>query len=322
MAELTYVIPAFNAAQFIERAINSIFANSGPNAKIIVVDDGSTDSTPDVLARYGQKLLLLRQQNAGPSAARNYGLQAVETEIVCFVDADDYIVGPHRSSVEEQWKDSSDIIIGLAAEANGDVISLSKRNKYSPESDGGTLLRHFIRDNCVQTSTLCWSTKFLKKIGGWDEALFGVDDIELAMRAFLNDPEVTISDSPGWVVWQRHPGQTRGGGKGHRLAKSQVEMHKKILSLMESKQSDPATILMFHKRCASTARWLYLNGYTSEATDLFEMVRNKGHKAHHGPQFESILANVAGTKSTLSMRRKLTSLKSRLLREENSDSVI
>src|SRR5262245_6939548 len=103
MSELTYVIPVFNRAKLIERTILSLINQPGGSRNLIVVDDGSTDDTADVVSTYKDKLKLLRQPNLGPCAARNLGLQAVDSEIVCFIDSDDCVIGAHRMRIEEDW---------------------------------------------------------------------------------------------------------------------------------------------------------------------------------------------------------------------------
>jgi glycosyltransferase involved in cell wall biosynthesis len=86
---ISAVIPAYNAAAFIERAIRSVLAQIRPVDEIIVVDDGSTDKTADVVRGFGDKIKLLQQANAGVSAARNAGVGAADGEWIAFLDADD-----------------------------------------------------------------------------------------------------------------------------------------------------------------------------------------------------------------------------------------
>lgn len=86
---ITAVIPAFNAAATIRRAIDSVLTQSAPPESTIVVDDGSTDGTADLANEYGSSVSVLTQANAGVSAARNLGLAACKTAFVAFLDADD-----------------------------------------------------------------------------------------------------------------------------------------------------------------------------------------------------------------------------------------
>jgi glycosyltransferase involved in cell wall biosynthesis len=93
-AKISCVVPAYNAERYLERALRSVFAQSLPPDEIIVVDDGSSDSTPEILARYAGRVRVLRQDNAGPAAARNRGIEVATGELVCFQDADDEWLPP------------------------------------------------------------------------------------------------------------------------------------------------------------------------------------------------------------------------------------
>lgn len=82
-------MPVFNGAPFLAEALESVFQQTHPNLELIVVDDGSTDDTPAVIAAYGDRVRALAQPNAGPAAARNHGVRAARGELVAFLDADD-----------------------------------------------------------------------------------------------------------------------------------------------------------------------------------------------------------------------------------------
>ena len=88
--DISCVIPCYNGERFLGAALDSVIAQTLPPAEIIVVDDGSTDgSTADVAANYGSRVTYLRQDNAGPAAARNRGLACARGDFVAFLDADD-----------------------------------------------------------------------------------------------------------------------------------------------------------------------------------------------------------------------------------------
>lgn len=84
------VIPAYNAGQTLARALDSVLAQTWPAHEIIVVDDGSIDNTREVVAAFGEKVMYVSQKNAGPSAARNHGVEVASAEWVTFLDADDW----------------------------------------------------------------------------------------------------------------------------------------------------------------------------------------------------------------------------------------
>jgi len=86
---ISAVIPAYNAEQFIRRTIDSVLAQTYTDYEIIVIDDGSTDNTAEVVKSYGSKVRYFYQQNSGDGAARNAGIYAAKGEWVAFLDHDD-----------------------------------------------------------------------------------------------------------------------------------------------------------------------------------------------------------------------------------------
>lgn len=91
MAVCTVIIPLYNKAQVVSRAMSSVMRQTERRWRLIVVDDGSTDQSMEEVARYTRdpRVEYIRQENAGPGAARNKGLELCETEYVAFLDADD-----------------------------------------------------------------------------------------------------------------------------------------------------------------------------------------------------------------------------------------
>ena len=94
MEKLTVIVPAYNVEKYIEKCLASLVNQTYKNLKILVVNDGSTDNTKQIIEKYEKKsenLKLLNKENGGLSSARNFGLQNTETEYVTFVDGDDYL---------------------------------------------------------------------------------------------------------------------------------------------------------------------------------------------------------------------------------------
>lgn len=89
--KLSYVIPMYNAAQYIEKCIESIIAQNVSNYEVIVIDDGSIDNGRDLAQKYSC-VKYFHKENGGQSTARNMGIGKASGEYICFVDADDYLI--------------------------------------------------------------------------------------------------------------------------------------------------------------------------------------------------------------------------------------
>ena len=94
MPAVSVIVPVYNSEKYLEQCIESLAEQTLPGMEVIVVDDGSTDSTPKILKssydRYPDRIRILTQENAGQGSARNAGLRAAQGEYVGFLDADDY----------------------------------------------------------------------------------------------------------------------------------------------------------------------------------------------------------------------------------------
>nr|WP_314444340.1 glycosyltransferase [uncultured Sphingomonas sp.] len=90
MADVSIIIPTHNRARFLGAAIDSAL-DQGAGVEVIVVDDGSTDGTADLLAKFGERIRVVDQSNQGPSAARNHGAALARGEYLFFLDSDDLL---------------------------------------------------------------------------------------------------------------------------------------------------------------------------------------------------------------------------------------
>lgn len=100
--KISVVIPCYNNASTLGRAIESVLAQTFSAYEIIIVDDGSSDAVDAVVAKFGEQVRYVRQQNSGVSAARNNGVRLAHGEWVCFLDADDIYL-PERLAVHARW---------------------------------------------------------------------------------------------------------------------------------------------------------------------------------------------------------------------------
>lgn len=88
---VSIIIPTYNYAGFLHRAVQSCINQSYKTIEIIVIDDGSTDNTKEIAESYGSRITYIQQQNSGVSSARNRGLGCAAGDFIAFLDADDYL---------------------------------------------------------------------------------------------------------------------------------------------------------------------------------------------------------------------------------------
>lgn len=99
LSEVSIIIPAYNRARSVRKAIESALQQTRPALEVIVVDDGSTDATPEILTQFDDRIRVLRQNNRGTAAARNAGIAAARGDYLLFLDSDDILL---PTSVELQ----------------------------------------------------------------------------------------------------------------------------------------------------------------------------------------------------------------------------
>lgn len=120
LCEISVIIPVYNIQQHLRECLDSVLGQSYPHLQVICVDDGSTDESPAILAQYAQKdprVQVIRQQNAGPGAARNTGLEAATGEYVIFLDSDDWFEPDFlEKMVDTAVREGADVAICRAVE--------------------------------------------------------------------------------------------------------------------------------------------------------------------------------------------------------------
>lgn len=203
LSDLTYVIPAKNASQWVERCVTSLLNGGAHYTNIIVVDDHSTDNTLELAISLG--VVALSSPGQGACAARNYGLTQVSHGLVCFIDADDYVIGPHYSNVISEYDGKSDLALGLFGATRENTIDLYQFNKFSSYEDPMQLIASWFGDvGGLQTGQVIYSADFAKSVGGWNENLSCYQDYEFNVRCLLRARSVQALTKWSWAVWDRH----------------------------------------------------------------------------------------------------------------------
>ena len=205
------IIPTYNRAHLICDAVDSVLQQTYLNVEIIVVDDGSTDSTQAKLREYGDRIRVVSQDNAGPSAARNRGIAVSRGDLVAFLDSDDLwlptklerqvallnrtskVVPCCLCNIMMRWQDKE--------LASFDIACLHPSLEEGIWLNVGEVLAtRFVLFN----QGIIIRREVLEKSGGFDESLRFMEDYELPLRLSLEGPWAYIREP--LVIWRETDG--------------------------------------------------------------------------------------------------------------------
>ncbi|PTX91102.1 family 2 glycosyl transferase [Opitutus sp. ER46] len=181
---VSILIPCFNSERWVASAVESALAQSWPDKEIVVVDDGSTDSSREVLQRFGDQIRLVTGPHRGGNAARNHLLGLATGEWIQYLDADDYLL-PDKIELQVkslQDEPSADIIYSaplVEQWANGEAPAELESRPLQPPHDPWI---HLARWSLPQTGGTLWRKQTLVQVGGWDESLECCQEHDLYFR--------------------------------------------------------------------------------------------------------------------------------------------
>jgi len=187
---VSLIIATFNHARFLGAAIDSALAQTLGAVDVIVVDDGSTDDTPSVLARYAGRVRVLRQPNRGLAAARNAGLAAARGTYVAFLDADD-VMAPTKLAAQLEMLERSPTIgwtycdVLIETVATRTTVTASERFGYGARALDGWLFPELIHGNFIPAIAPMIRRTALDAAGGFDERLTALEDWDMWLRLSL-----------------------------------------------------------------------------------------------------------------------------------------
>jgi glycosyltransferase involved in cell wall biosynthesis len=179
---------AYNAEAWIAQTLQSIFAQTYTSYEVIVVDDGSTDRTADIVRRF-EGCVLISQPNRGLGAARNAGIAGSRGELIAQLDADDLWFPTALAALVPAFDDPA---VGVAC---ADVLIWDEKTPwdrcprywqyYRPPAGDAAAWPQLIQENFVPTVTSVIRRSLLDRIGVFDERLSGFDDYDMWLRATL-----------------------------------------------------------------------------------------------------------------------------------------
>lgn len=192
---VSVIMPAYNAAPFILESVATVLSQDYPHLELIVVDDGSSDGTPELVQDLDPRVRLLRQRNAGPAAARNRGIAEARGELLAFLDADDlWLPGKLRRQVAFlQAHPEVSIVYGgflrWFERPDGSFPPLpAPRGEDAPDeaceaAQSGWIYTALLMDNIVHIITALIRRRVVDEIGSFDPGLQTGEDYDFWLRA-------------------------------------------------------------------------------------------------------------------------------------------
>lgn len=202
MPRVSVVIPAYNAERFIGQAIETALSQLLSPDEIIVVDDGSTDNSREVVNSFGGRIQYRYQENAGSGRARNVGIFTASSEVIAFLDSDDYWDPEHLVTMVKILNSHPKACLVYCGKKwvneDGNLLSSTTVQERFPD---GWIFRDMFEANYISSSSVVVARKDdLLEVGGFDEAreLRNAQDYQLwlrmtAMYAVASSPQKTVN---------------------------------------------------------------------------------------------------------------------------------
>jgi glycosyltransferase involved in cell wall biosynthesis len=258
--DISVIIPAFNRAHTLPKALDSVLSQTLKPREIIVVDDGSTDETNAVLANY-PGLCIISQDNRGVSAARNVGIEKAGGEWLAFLDSDDEWL---KEKLEKQWDTIciDDKLICHTEEIwirNGQRVNPMKKHKKF----GGIIYERCLPLCVISPSSVMIHRSVFEDVGVFDESLEVCEDYDLWLRICAKY-SVLFIDEPLIVKYGGHEDQL--SRKYWGMDRFRVKALEKMMSFGALNDEDEkATVNMILQKCGIIINGMKKRGNNDEA---------------------------------------------------------
>jgi len=267
---VSVIIPTYNRASVLPRAIGSVLAQKFDDFELIVVDDGSTDSTADLLDKFDGKLTALFQENRGVSSARNLGIKQSNGTLVAFLDSDDEWL-PEKLARQTALFDGKNP--DFVCHTNETWVRNGKEvpQKGVHSKQGGNFFPRALERCLISPSSVMIARALLDRVGWFDEDLPAAEDYDLWLRltAFY-----TVDFVPEPLV-------IKHGGRTDQLSQTTAAIDRfrirAILKILQdpnlSSEYREAASRELVKKCHIVASGCIKRGKREEADSYFETAR-------------------------------------------------
>jgi glycosyltransferase involved in cell wall biosynthesis len=253
VTQVSVVIPTFNRAEKVVRAINSVLCQTINDLELIVVDDCSEDETTDALSKFAGMINVIRhEKNLGVSAARNSGIRVSRSAFIAFLDSDDYWLPQKLETQLQFFRENPDAVLCQTEEIwvrNG--IRVNPWNKHLKPS--GDIFEKSLKLCLVSPSAVMIKRELLNEVGLFDEDFPVCEDYDLWLRIGCRYPMHLINKHM-LVKEGGHPDQLSSMLKG--MDKFRI---RSMVKLLEAGCLNESQTLAVHKEMERKCR-IYGNG--------------------------------------------------------------
>ena len=196
--QVSVIIPAYNVQSYVGNAIRSVLGQTFKDFEIIVVDDGSTDDTKNVVDAFGSKVRYIRQENKGLGGARNAGILSADTEFVGLLDADDEWLPDFLERMMLLVQNRPDAAVYYSSAQGMDSNGNDLPQIFGRMISSGDLRQNLLRANFIIPSTVICRRATIMDAGLFDEKnrdLHGCEDWDLWLRLSHTHPFAGTSES-------------------------------------------------------------------------------------------------------------------------------
>jgi glycosyltransferase involved in cell wall biosynthesis len=258
---VSVIIPTFNRAWSLHRAVDSVLSQDYRHFELIAVDDGSTDETPKILQSFGNALKVIRQPNSGVSAARNRGIAEASGSLIAFLDSDDYWLPGKLAAQVDFFASRPEALICQTEE-----IWIKNNRRVNPgikhQKPSGFMFSQSLHLCLISPSAVMARKALFDEVGMFDESLPACEDYDLWLRVTCRHP-VYLVNAPLIVKTGGHPDQLSASPC---LDKYRIAAILKILQsgrLTESQRKDAVAVLK--RKCKIYADGCRKRGRADEA---------------------------------------------------------
>ncbi|MBW4633499.1 MAG: glycosyltransferase [Iphinoe sp. HA4291-MV1] len=201
---VSVIIPCFNADRWIAEAIDSCFNQTYSNIEIIVIDDGSTDNSLEIIKKYEKKIILESLPHKGGNYARNRGFVISKGKYIQFLDADDYIL-PEKIERQVHFLEATgaDIVYGDWRHKHHLPDGTSFLDKVEISGTQVDVVESLLANWWTAVASLLYRRTAIEKSGDWDEKLCAAQDRDFFLSVAITDVKV-VYQSGCYSIYRRY----------------------------------------------------------------------------------------------------------------------